>query len=82
MVSLVDVNVLVALAWPNHVHHGATRSWFERQQLVGYRQVTDAQLLALALRHDGRLATLDSAIRRLVPSGYRREERVILVAEG
>ncbi len=55
---------------------------FNRDQLVGYRQVTDGQLLALALRHDGRLATLDSAIRRLVPSGYRGEERVLLVSEG
>ena len=26
--ALLDVNVLIALAWPNHVHHGATRRWF------------------------------------------------------
>lgn len=25
---LLDVNVLVALAWPNHVHHAAARAWF------------------------------------------------------
>jgi toxin-antitoxin system PIN domain toxin len=25
---LLDVNVLVALAWPNHVHHGAALDWF------------------------------------------------------
>lgn len=25
---LLDVNVLVALAWPQHVHHGAAQSWF------------------------------------------------------
>ena len=25
---LLDVNVLVALAWPNHVHHVAARAWF------------------------------------------------------
>jgi toxin-antitoxin system PIN domain toxin len=24
----LDVNVLVALAWPNHVHHDAARGWF------------------------------------------------------
>lgn len=26
--ALLDVNVLVALAWPNHVHHRAARAWF------------------------------------------------------
>ena len=25
---LLDVNVLVSLAWPNHVHHRAARRWF------------------------------------------------------
>ena len=25
---LLDVNVLVALAWPQHVHHGAAQDWF------------------------------------------------------
>lgn len=29
---LLDVNVLVALAWPTHVHHGMTRSWFVGRQ--------------------------------------------------
>ena len=28
MTGLLDVNVLVALAWPNHVHHAAARTWF------------------------------------------------------
>ena len=27
-VFLLDVNVLVALAWPNHVHHLAAHEWF------------------------------------------------------
>jgi len=26
--DLLDVNLLIALAWPNHVHHGAARAWF------------------------------------------------------
>jgi uncharacterized protein len=25
---LLDVNVLVAIAWPNHVHHAMARAWF------------------------------------------------------
>ena len=26
---LLDLNVLIALAWPNHVHHTAARTWFQ-----------------------------------------------------
>jgi uncharacterized protein len=36
MVSLLDVNVLVALAWPNHVHHRAAHRWFERGSRAGW----------------------------------------------
>jgi predicted nucleic acid-binding protein len=35
--------------------------------LVGHRQVTDAYLLGLALRHGGRLATFDQGIGTLLP---------------
>lgn len=28
MIDLLDVNVLVSLAWPNHVHHAAAHTWF------------------------------------------------------
>lgn len=28
---LLDVNVLLALAWPNHVHHALAHEWFERK---------------------------------------------------
>lgn len=28
---LLDVNVLIALAWPNHVHHTIARHWFQRR---------------------------------------------------
>lgn len=29
MTYLVDVNVMVALSWPNHVHHAAANAWFQ-----------------------------------------------------
>ena len=32
MISLPDINVLIALAWPNHVHHRAARHWFIRER--------------------------------------------------
>ena len=146
MVSLLDVNLLVALAWPNHVHHRAALAWFRDNQaagwstcpltqsgfvrvssnpsavsetrspqeailllrrivalphhefwqddvsfasspsvveipLVGYRQVTDAHLLTLAMHRGGRLATLDGKIRSLVPRGHDTAEVLCLVVE-
>lgn len=138
MTSLLDVNVLVALAWPNHIHHARAHAWFERARhdgwattpltqsgfirvssntsaipgartpaearellrrivalpghefwpddvaaadetnrpfdmAVGYRQVTDAHLLSLAVRRRGRLATFDSGMRDLIPEGMMVE---------
>jgi uncharacterized protein len=28
LIDLLDVNLLVSLAWPNHVHHAQARAWF------------------------------------------------------
>lgn len=131
-VSLLDVNVLLALAWPNHIHHLAAHQWFARNyaagwatcpltqlgfvrlamqpavvkipilfgdvmealarmtahdahtfwplagglagvreeiraRIVGHHQLTDAVLLDLAIRHQGRLATIDRRILALAP---------------
>ena len=136
MTRLLDVNVLVALAWPNHVHHDAVRSWFATaresgwatcpmteagfvrvccnpsavkqsvtpaeaiavlgrlkrlqshafwsldrsitalpteilSRIQGYRQITDAVLLALAAQRDGQLATLDTGLANLVTKAQR-----------
>ena len=145
MRALLDVNVLVAIAWPNHVHHHAARSWFREwgakngwascpvseagfvrvccnplvvQQSVtpydaismlrklrragshsfwpiehsmvhldpeivgrlqGYRQVTDALLLSVALRQGGCLATLDSRLAQLHPPDERNGVHLIPV---
>lgn len=135
MTALLDVNVLVALAWPNHIHHARAHAWFASARgrgwatcpltqsgfvrvssntaavpdartpaeasallraivqlpghafwpddvsaaddgdrvfarTVGYRQVTDAHLLSLAIRRGGCLATFDARIRDLVPMGF------------
>jgi toxin-antitoxin system PIN domain toxin len=126
-VALLDVNVLIALFDPDHVHHEPAHRWFEDQRRAGWatcpltengllrvlanpayspaasppaiileslqvfcasgghtfwpddislrdpglfqtgappshRQVTDLYLLALAVKHGGRLATFDRAI--------------------
>lgn len=36
MIELPDVNVLVSLAWPNHVHHSASRAWFAEFAAAGW----------------------------------------------
>lgn len=35
--ALLDVNALVALAWPNHVGHQAARKWFMSAAADGWR---------------------------------------------
>jgi uncharacterized protein len=146
MVHLLDVNVLMALAWPNHVHHAVAHRWFSRHArhgwatcpltqlalvrlssnpkivdqavspmealnllgsmvelpghefwpddlhlqrsiqehalvLGGHRQCTDAYLLALALHHNGRLATLDKGIFALARTGSTAHRAIALVEE-
>lgn len=59
-----------------NLEHPSHRAWVDRwgagvllapflSRLVGHRQVTDAYLLGLALKHGGRLATFDRGIEAL-----------------
>lgn len=34
--ALLDVNVLLAAAWPVHIHHAAARRWLAAQQPAGW----------------------------------------------
>ena len=34
---LLDTNLLIALAWPNHVHHQEALVWFVRKGAAGFR---------------------------------------------
>jgi uncharacterized protein len=139
---LLDVNVLVALAWPSHQFHGRVRAWFAAKvaknwatcpftqagflrvisnpafsrgdvrpvdalrvletnlnhpghhfwpndlnlreafhkfRLTGHQQITDAYLLALAIHHKGKLATVDKSIQDLVVAGRMESGHVELV---
>lgn len=143
MIDLLDVNVLIALAWPNHVHHDAAHRWFGRRPLgskwattpitecgfvrvsanksaiptaatpheaiamlarmrgptghvfladdlelvldgratepsrvVSHRLVTDAHLLALAKRHDARLATFDRGVAAMAGADRNQVELI------
>jgi hypothetical protein len=144
---LLDVNLLVALAWPNHVHHDIAVSWWQARKgrpwatcpttefgfvrvssnrhvvpeartpseaiallerivaqpghvfwpddvsivdpayvdaprILGHRQVTDAHLIALAIRHAGRLATFDRTLGEVVPAGADRDGLIELLRSG
>jgi hypothetical protein len=48
--ALLDLNVLIALAWPNHVHHRAAHAWFSRNSRRGWATcpVTQAGFVRLS----------------------------------
>jgi len=50
MVHLLDVNVLLALAWPNHVHHQPAHAWFEAHHQNGWATcpITEAGFVRLS----------------------------------
>lgn len=145
MIALPDVNVLVALAWPNHLHHSAALRWFQARgsepwatcpvtesgfvrvssnhrvipgarspaeaiavlramtslphhlfwtddvsmarstwiapdHLTGYRQITDAHLLALAIGLGGQLVTFDRGVVELLPASVPHADPVLLLS--
>jgi uncharacterized protein len=41
---LLDVNVLVALAWPSHIHHAAAHAWFKKTGSVAFATCALTQL--------------------------------------
>ena len=42
--TLVDTNVLLALAWPNHQHHAQAHGWFAAQATKGWATCAFTQL--------------------------------------
>ncbi len=42
--ALLDTNVLLALAWPNHQHHAAAHRWFARESKHGWATCSFTQL--------------------------------------
>jgi hypothetical protein len=63
-------------ALPNVAHLPVAPAWLEliepfRFRMQGHRQITDAMLLGLAIRHDAVLVTLDRRIRELAGEEFR-----------
>lgn len=42
--ALLDTNVLLALAWPNHQHHAAAHRWFRAEARHGWATCAMTQL--------------------------------------
>lgn len=49
--DLLDVNLLIALAWPNHIHHSAARRWFtsDRNAFFATCPITEAAFVRLSM---------------------------------
>ena len=71
--SLLDVNVLIALAWPQHVHHAAAHRWFDAKsrgawatcaitQLAFVRISSNPKIIPEAVSPRSAHATLDELI--------------------
>jgi toxin-antitoxin system PIN domain toxin len=58
---LLDVNLLVSLAWPNHVHHAAARRWFDKQ-CKGRRWATTPVTEAGFVRVSSNRAAIPTAV--------------------
>jgi predicted nucleic acid-binding protein len=63
--SLLDVNALIALFWPERDPPSGRLAAFA-PALHGHQQVADAYLLQLAEKRGGRLATFDLGLSSLV----------------
>ena len=63
--------------WPDDVSL-TDQSVFDRSQLRGHQQVTDAYLLGLAVGHGGCLATFDSGIESAIVTGARAENLITI----
>jgi len=71
VIALPDVNVLVALAWPNHVHHDAARAWFEGHHRRGWATcpVTESGFVRV------------SSNRKVIPAARRPGDAILLLRE-
>jgi uncharacterized protein len=64
--------------WPDEVSLVQSLEPFVRP-LVGHQQVTDAYLLGLVMYKKGKFATMDSAVRALLPNKSMGSEFVVVI---
>jgi toxin-antitoxin system PIN domain toxin len=66
---LLDVNVLVALAWPNHIHHARAHEWFAGAATWATCPLTQSGFVRV------------SANRKAIPDARHPAEAVVLLRE-
>lgn len=81
--ATVAERLALACAAPEHEFWAADVSLLSTglinwQQLLGHRQVTDAYLLALAVRQQGKLATFDKRIRPDLVTGAKPDHLMLV----
>ena len=64
--------------WPDEIRLADSLGRFA-QRLAGHQQVTDAYLLGLAMHKKGKLATMDRAVRALLPNRSPEGDFLILI---
>ncbi|PYU57802.1 MAG: VapC toxin family PIN domain ribonuclease [Acidobacteria bacterium] len=64
--------------WPDEVSFAHALEPFA-QRLAGHQQVTDAYLLRLAMHKKGKFATMDRAVRALLPDKSLEGDFVIMI---
>jgi toxin-antitoxin system PIN domain toxin len=69
--ALLDVNVLLALAWPNHQHHSEAHDWFSAQARHGWASCAFTQVAFIRL----------SANPNYTPNAVSPEEAATLLDE-
>lgn len=81
--SFPDVNVWLALASPEHVHHPAARAWWERETgtiaFLRFTQLSFLRLLTTSAAMDGKPLTMAQAGR--VHDRLYEDDRVALMPE-
>ncbi len=68
-VSLLDVNLLIALAWPSHVHHQEARVWFSENAINGWATCPLTQCAFVRI----------SSNRKIIPEAVTPKEALALL---
>ncbi|MGV9669216.1 TA system VapC family ribonuclease toxin [Gordonia sp. NPDC003504] len=79
--DLPDVNVLVALVHPGHIHHDAAQDWLRSVARFATTPITEAGLLRMALNKVvmGRAVEAEAAIETL--RSIREHERAVFLPD-
>ncbi|SON63607.1 Ribonuclease VapC39 [Mycobacterium simulans] len=92
MTALLDVNVLIALGWRNHVHHTAARKWFTRSSSRGWATTPITEIGFVRISSNRRLMKVSTtpataiaqlaALRRLPGHAFWPDDVPLVVGEG